>query len=206
MGRPFNVSENIGFDGYSYYCRRCGKAGYSKPTQVRGHLGMCPGTLARKGVLPTTSCNQLPTKHSAPLQNREANQLQLVREAPDAGFTGSQLLQQPVVVGPVGSSYQDQQLAGLSERVSAMENHYNHILQERNMPQTTQDWFNKNKSIIIIAGIILVAVWMMNQSRPACSTSETSSVKKSTFGNVGEKAVYRLIDKGISKSVDRLFS
>lgn len=58
MGRAFDVSVNIGFDGGTYFCKRCGKAGYERATQVRGHLAMCPGTLMRKGVESTTSSNQ----------------------------------------------------------------------------------------------------------------------------------------------------
>lgn len=56
--RAFNVSDNIGFDGETYYCRRCGKDGYARATQVRGHLALCPGTLARKGV-PTSEASVL---------------------------------------------------------------------------------------------------------------------------------------------------
>jgi len=36
------LNDYAGHDGNSYFCRRCGKAGFSSIMQVRGHLSACP--------------------------------------------------------------------------------------------------------------------------------------------------------------------
>jgi len=202
MGKAFNVSDNIGFDGNSYYCRRCGKAGYWKATQVRGHLAMCPGTLARKGVSPTTSCNQLPSGNGAGLQESPANQLQPVRGASGGGLGGSQLLQPVVVDGPVANplagGYQE-----LERRVGVMENHYNHFLMDRNQPEyqsVKQDFFTQYKGVIIVGALILLAMLLSNKG-----CSEPSTGKGVNVGDIGGRALSKLVDTGITKGVASLF-
>ena len=38
------ISEKIGKNSNGYFCRLCGKGGYKKMAQARGHLSMCPKT------------------------------------------------------------------------------------------------------------------------------------------------------------------
>ena len=35
------ISKSVGYDGYRFFCMRCGKAGYSTIAQVIGHLVIC---------------------------------------------------------------------------------------------------------------------------------------------------------------------
>ena len=35
------ICENVGHDGESFFCMRCGKAGYSTKAQAIGHLVIC---------------------------------------------------------------------------------------------------------------------------------------------------------------------
>ena len=42
------VEKFVGFDGQTYFCRLCGRAGFKSVASVRGHLGYCP---SRKGGL-----------------------------------------------------------------------------------------------------------------------------------------------------------
>lgn len=51
--------------------------------------------------------------------------------------------------------------------------------------------------------IVLFAVIMMNQNRQCPSGSGTGGGR--AVGNVGEKALAKLMDRGISKAVDSLF-
>lgn len=205
MSGPFNVSENIGFDGYSYYCRRCGKAGYQRATQVRGHLAMCPGTLSRKGILPTTTYNQLPTGNGAALQHREANQLQPLRAASGGDAGGSQLLQPLAVVGPV-----DNHLAGnyqeLDRRVAAIENEYAHLLYQRNRPQ--QSWPSKNIAWIVLAGIMLIG--LLSGMGQSCECPAPGSPPKRSSGprmtKLSERVMNKAADVAITKSLGRIFS
>lgn len=194
MGQAFNVSDNIGFDGSSFFCRRCGKAGYERATQVRGHLAMCPGTLMRKGVEPTTS----------------SNQLQPLASGYNGGLSGSQLLQPLVVAGPVTNPVDgpvDSRYEQLAGRVTQMENHYNHVLQTVNQPQyqpatAKQDFFSQYKGILILGAVILFALILSERSNNCPATSDGKSSKAA---DIGTKALGKLLDTSITKGVSALF-
>jgi hypothetical protein len=208
MATPFNVSENIGFDGYSYFCRRCGKAGYSKPTQVRGHLAMCEGTLIRKGLPPTTGYNQLATGNHAGLRDRGANQLQPVRAASFGALDGGQLQPVEVVVG--GGNYQlDNQFQQLAGRISALENEYRHSLMEMNRPKA-ESWVSKNIAWLVLGGILLLVLLsgglgQVCQSPTGVSGSQPVRSGGSPFSSLGPKLVGTAVQRAMSKSIDRMF-
>jgi hypothetical protein len=208
MGRSFNVSENIGYDGFSYYCRRCGKAGYSKPTQVRGHLAMCNGTLIRKGLPPTTSCNQLPTGNHAGLRDRGANQLQPVRRASLGALPEVQLQPVEVVVGP-GNYQLDDHYQQLDGRIAALENEYNHFLMERNSPKG-ESWVSKNMGWLVFGAIVLFAIvsggfGQVCQSPTGIGQAQSTGSTGSPFNSLGPKLVGKAAERAMMKSVDRLF-
>ena len=208
MAKAFNVSENIGFDGYSYYCRRCGKAGYQKPTQVRGHLAMCRGTLLRKGMPPTTSYNQLPTGNGAGLQNPGANYLQPVRPAYGGNLGGGQLQAVEAVVGP-GDYHLVDQVNQLNHRVGLMENEYNHILQERNQPKQ-ESWLTKNMAWIVLGGIMLIALFSAfgQNGCPVPAGGAGASPKRSgpDINKLSERIINKAADTAITKGFGRMFS
>lgn len=195
----FNVSENIAFDGSSYYCRRCGKAGYQKPTQVRGHLAMCAGTLARKGIAPTTSYNQL----------------QPVRSPVDGGLTGSQLPVVEVVVGPGNNQVVgpggDQVLGFVQQidrRLATMENEYNHIVQQKNQPPQ-ENWLTKNLALVILGGILLFSLLSgmgRSQQCVAGSSEPNNSSSGPNFKKLSERVMNKVADTAISKGIGKMFS
>ena len=188
----FNVSDNIGFDGNSYYCRRCGKAGYERPTQVRGHLSLCRGTLARKGI-PPTSTSTSTYKYLQPLSG-----------AVDGALGDGQQVLQPLEVGPVDSVLVAK-YESLDRRMSAMENEYNHVLVRNNPPINNNDWFGQNKGLVIMVVIVAFIFWTMNQSSCPSNCGESNKTGRSRVSSLGEKAAAKLIDRGITKSVDKLF-
>jgi len=47
----YNISEHIGFDGKHYYCQHCGKSGYERMEQARGHLGQCPKKIPKPRII-----------------------------------------------------------------------------------------------------------------------------------------------------------
>lgn len=190
----FNVSDNIGFDGYSYYCRRCGKAGYQKATGVRGHLALCEGTLIRKGI-PTTSCNQLPSGNGAGLQNPVANRLQPVRYPYDGGLGGDQLQPVAPVVGP--GNYQQlsaiqQEQAILRQQVNQLKNEYSHMLVQGNQPARQDD---KSRWMVpLLVGLVVVI--LISQQKCDCSNVKSSGSSSS----IASRAAGRLVDKSIDKA------
>lgn len=187
MGKAFDVSANIGFDGATYFCKRCGKAGYERPTQVRGHLAMCPGTLMRKGVEPTSSCN-----YSQPLVTGY-----------NAGLSGGQLVEEVVVAGPLSNPV-DSRYEELAGRIATMENHYNHVMQSVNQPEyqpAQQDFFSQYKSLIIVGAIILFA-FILSERSGKCQG--LAGDKTSRAGNIGDKALLKLVDVGVTKGIASL--
>lgn len=187
MGRAYDVSVNIGFDGSTFFCKRCGKAGYERATQVRGHLAMCPGTLMRKGVAPTSS----------------SNQFQPVVSGNNGGLGGGQPVVEEVVVGPVGNSV-DSRYAELAGRVATMENHYTHVMESVNPPQhqpAQQDFFTQYKGLIIVGAIILFA-FMLSERSGKCQVLADGKVSRAS--NIGDKALSKLVDVGVTKGIASL--
>jgi len=175
------ISDNIGWDGQHFFCRRCGKSGYSKMAQVKGHLAMCPGTAISKGAL------LKPAETSQPV----AASCSPVTSAFSGGSSDV-------------SSYQQQQQ--LVDRVGRLENEYNHMLISQNEP--VSDWLSQNKDLLVLGLVVAFIVYMIvQQSKCVCDGSSGSSGRsgKAGLGNLGEKAFTKLADRVISKSVDSIF-
>ncbi len=189
MSKAFDVSANIGFDGSTYFCKRCGKAGYGKATQVRGHLALCPGTILRKGGELTSS----------------SNHLQPLVSGSDGGLSGGQLVQPLVAVDPVPNPV-DGRYEELAGRVALVENHYVHLMNQANPSQqhqsAEQDFFSRNKGIILISVAIFLALILSGRSGNCQGASDG---KSTSVGNIGTKALAKLVDTGISKGVASLF-
>jgi len=192
MGKAFDVSKNIGFDGSTYFCKRCGKAGYGKATQVRGHLAMCPGTLMRKGVEPTGS----------------SKQLQLLASGYNGTLSGGQPVVAAVVDNPVNELV-DNQLAvkysQLEERMIKVENHYTHVMGQINQPaqyQPAQKSFFDQHKVVIIIGVLVFVMTMLEREAGKCGETEN---KGTMMGSLGTKAMSKLVDTGITKGVAALF-
>lgn len=44
------IDDFTGFDGESYFCRFCGRAGFKSVMAVRGHLAACPSRLVKGSI------------------------------------------------------------------------------------------------------------------------------------------------------------
>lgn len=176
------ISDSIGWDGVSFFCRRCGRAGYSKMAQVKGHLAMCPGRAVAKGAVP-----QLAAASCSPVANAPFEGLQVLP-------TASQQQQlQPILASSYGQ---------LDDRVKQLENEYNHMLVERNLP--ANDWFSSNKNMLIIMAVSVVALYLVTRNSQ-CQCDNGSKVVKNGMASFGEKALAKFVDRGITKGVDSLF-
>jgi len=192
MAKSFNVSQNIGYDGYTYFCRRCGKAGYERATQVRGHLALCPGTLLRKGM-PATSKAVLPTSGY--------NHLQVVNGAVNGGLGGVQQPLEEVVVGPV-----DNQLAArfvkLEGQVAQLQNEYHHVLGERNLPASASSWLSQNMGVVVIGILILFVV--LSANRGSCQDG-TSQRRGPDLNKLTDRVLSKAADTVVTKGLGRIF-
>lgn len=202
------VCKDVGWDGQGFYCLRCGKAGFRSEASARGHLSQCKGRAIERGV-PVVGMENLPAPVET-FQRLPVEQVVLPPVGAGAGggtyhpFSGggggggqTTTLQSEAVVDYSGW------YPGVDQRLKALENEYNHMVMSTNQPGAVGDWFSHNKGIIIIGAIVLFAVIMMNQNRQCPSVSGSGGMK--AIGNVGEKALMKLMDRGISKGVDSLF-
>jgi len=185
------ISDNIGWDGSSFFCRRCGKAGYAKMAQVRGHLAMCPGRAISKGAIPQ------------PVSQPVATSCNLVTAAPVGSLGISPTANQQQQLQPVATGYNPAGYDQLVERVGTLENEYNHMLVERNIP--SDDWFSKNKNTVILIAIVAFGFIMMMQQNQSCNGDGSGKSSKSAFNSLGEKALSQFVSRGVSKGVDSLF-
>lgn len=204
------ISESIGWeDGKGFFCRRCGKAGYARMAQVKGHLAMCPGTAIRKGAIPRS---QPPVQLAGQLA---ATSWQPVGSPSNAGLTGQASYQQQQQLEPVDNQpaypnqlasqlgypvYQD-----LNSRVSRLENEYQHSLIQRNSPGGIFG-LDKNALILIIV-VGLLIFWAVEQRGSQCPTVVEGKPKASNkpMGKLSEKVMTKFTDRVVTKAADSLF-
>lgn len=173
--------------------------------QVKGHLAMCKGTQIRKGVPAHIPGPEHPVQLAGQLA---ATGYSPVVEPLPASYSYQQQQQQ---LEPAPTSYG--QLAGvgyleyqqLARRVGEMENHYNHVLQTINAPSPV-DWFSKNKNVVMLVAVVVIAYLLSNMNRQ-CSTLSLGSGSGSG-GNaqgIGQKTLMKVMDRAVVKGVDALF-
>lgn len=197
------VSENIGHDGTHFFCLRCGKSGYDRMAQVRGHLAMCAGTAIRKGVVipnPNPPRPQLQYTPTQPVSQPVATSYNPVATALPLN---SYLPRQPVEQQQLSLVTAGQYNPSLEQRLATLENESHHMLMSRNQPSGFGDLFAQNKTLIICVAVVLFAVLLMNMNR-RCDLGAVAD-RKSSAGEFGRKAFTKLVDKGITKGVDALF-
>ena len=173
------VSVNIGMEGNSFYCRRCGKAGYPSMASVKGHLGMCKGkAIQRAGGVQLAGAS-----HSS------------VGTASIARLGGISAVEPTATAGPeIQLAPADTNYDELSRRVAAVENEYVHLLSENNAPVNSDDWVSRNKDLLIILGILVGLYLLLQQSK--CNCGARANGIGSTLVN---KAAGKAVDYGLNK-------
>lgn len=197
------VCKDVGWDGKGFYCLRCGKAGFKSEASARGHLSQCKGRAIGRGV---------PAIEMGALQSSVEQAVVAPVSVGDNGGTyplfsggggapggGQSTTFLPDIVQVSSGWY-----GNVDSRLKTLENEYNHLLIEKNQPSqyhpVKQDFFNQYKSVIIIGAIVLFAIMLSKQSGQCQSESGSTSM-----GNIGSKALSKLVDAGISKGVSALF-
>lgn len=191
-----NISDNIAWDGQHFFCRRCGKSGYKKMSQVRGHLAMCQGKAIQKGAIP----------QSQPV----GNQLQVVTTASKANLEGSPTGWQPQLAEAVVPSYNQlygNQLSGLSGLVGRIEklekkveNEVQHLLVQNNT--SANDWFSTNKGVVIVVAVgVVLLVLLLRESSCKCEAPGG----RTKANGIGSTLATRAVSKVVDKSLDRIF-
>lgn len=200
------VCKDVGWDGQGFCCLRCGKAEFKSEASARGHLSQCKGRAISRGVFhPLVETVALP----APLGCCEQ-----VLPAYGGGVPTTLLGGAPGGTGggqttslQSGSATEDPGWYGVDQRLRSLENEYNHLLMQRNLQPAgfnVGDWFSQNKAVIIISVVALMIYVLSRQSECECPNGEVGK-KVSKVGGLGQKALSKLTDRAISKSIDSLF-
>jgi hypothetical protein len=173
------ISENIGWDGTYFYCRRCGKSGYSKMQSIKGHLSMCPGKAIQKGAIQLA--NQPATASHSPVGTMSI------------GNVESSPASQPATTAKSDNSQ-------ILSRISALENEYNHMLVENNNPVSSSDWISRNKDMLIILGILVVLYLILQESKCKCANESSGRARANGFSStLANRAASKAIDYGLNE-------
>lgn len=195
------ISDSIGHDGNSFFCRRCFKAGYRLLAAVKGHLAMCPGTAIQKGALPA-SCSQLPTGQGVGLGDLGQPAAAASRSwVGGALFQGSGELasyqQEHQQLGQLQPASNYQQLAAIQQeqetqrqRINRLMNEYSHMVYATNAPSGGID-----KKWILVGAFVLVLLFLSTaRNCPPCESgmgrsSRSSNLKDRVIGKASDKAI-----------------
>lgn len=174
------VCKNVGYDGESYFCMLCGKAGYSTKEQAMGHLAKCK---SRISSLASQLASQ-PASHLATISLAELP-IELPTKLPSDTSAIEHLL-----------SVQGQQIADIKQAQAKYANEIPHLQAVQQMGFlgiSTNGW-------IVIAIIAFVAYSVGRESTCRCSLSEGSPRRR-----LGSSIQDKVTDKAISYGISKLF-
>lgn len=185
------ISKNIAWDGKSFFCLHCGKAGFSSLAAVKGHQSVCPQRARNKGAVPTENSDQLPVR----LPTATPSSYQLANGGEFA---------------PFGSYHQQHQqlLDRLGSLESTVSNELTHLRQAnyQSQGQGAQSWIQKNLTWVVLAGVFVFAVFLYtggNRCPTQCDSD--SGPKGPDLTKLGERVITKAADTAISKSFGRIF-
>lgn len=217
------VCKDISWDGQSFFCERCGKAGYRTELAARGHLGSCKGRAVERGIPASAlggfaaagggayGAQEVPRAAAAGGGGAAAQKR--VVSFPSTGrqveFSAPSYSSYPAELPPQSypQSYpQSSELMGLNARVQTLENELNHQLTLRNRPTggNLGGWIQENLPIVIILGVV-VFIMLYSNSRGSCSVEGTSQRRGLDVGKIGERMLNKGADTIISKGLGRIF-
>lgn len=178
------ICKDVSWDGASFYCERCGRAGFQSEAQARGHLSQCKGRAIQQGK-PSYEPVVLPPAPS------------LVGGGAGAGLGWSGGGGQ-VVVGGGGQGGQYDlvlvRLDGIQQQVNRLSNEYTHMLQTYNAPtnalsQGIPQW-------LLIGLLVLAGFWLI-QSFSSSGCANTCETKTRSGSNLKDRIAGKMSDKMI---------
>lgn len=131
------LTDYAGFDGQSYFCRHCGKAGFKSLMAVRGHQSACPAK-SKQPILPQITYQ--PQRAKIEIKNDVGG-----------GATGS--------VERVSLGLADKRLAVVEDRLARIEQTlYNEVAHLQR--QSNSNWWEDKSFMLLIVGVIAVGLFL----------------------------------------------
>jgi len=197
------VSDSLGYDGETYFCRLCGKAGYRSLAAAKGHLAQCPGKMLQKhGVSPAVSAFSGSPGGGQPPGQLAAASYSWAGAGQNADLQTSSYQQQRQHLGLADAGL-GRQVAELSRQVSRLSNEYHHMVLERNVGFDLGEFFRGKWFWTLAVGLFLAYSF----GRQNCSCPSLGEPSKSSGGgrSLGSALSSKALDRVVSKGIDRIF-
>jgi len=176
------ICENVGHDGESFFCMRCGKAGFDTKAKAVGHQSQCKARNAGLVVPPP------PTTTTPPPYTTTTDHHTTTTPPPD-------------MVLPTSNT--ERQLAGIVQDISEMKQQYAKALNEGPHLEAVQQmqFLGISKEGWMIIGVVaLIAYSLGHSSSCRCPVNDNSSRRTGgRLSSIQDKVTDRAISYGISK-------
>jgi hypothetical protein len=171
------VCKNVGWDGESFFCMRCGKAGFNTKAKAVGHQSQCQARNASLVVPP-------PTTTPPPDHHHITTTLPLAGMVPPP----SNIERQLAMFG--------QQIADMRQEQTKYTNEIPHLQAVQNM-----GFLGISKEGWIIIGVVALLAYSMGHSSSCrCPVNEGSSRRTGgRLSTIQDKVTDKAISYGISK-------
>ena len=171
------ICKNVGHDGESYFCMRCGKAGYSTKEQAMGHLAKCKARETAT-VLPSQPASQLASQPASNLANLPA-------QLPTILPLGTSAIERQLMVF-------GQQLSEIKQEQSKLSNETTHMVAMNN-----QDFFSGKGLLILV--VIGVVAYLLGRENCSCDYSVGGTVRRTKSNGFGSAMAGKIAGKFIDK-------
>jgi len=178
------VCKNVGWDGSSYFCMRCFKAGFSTKAQAVGHQAQCPANEINLGSPPPpTTTTTTPPPYSTIL-------------APLTSTSSPQNIEHQFIIF-------GQLLAEIKQDQAKLANETTHALAVKNQnPFSNVDW---GKVIAWGIGIAVISFLIGRETKVCYCGVETSRSRSPRGRSLGNSVASKVTDKAISYGLNKLF-
>ena len=169
------MCKNVGHDGETYFCMRCGKAGFDSKAKAIGHQAQCPAKESNLGALP------LPTTTTDSHQTTTTLPLPSMILPPDMKAIERML------------TMQGQQIADIKKYQERYSNEVPHM-----QAVNSQGFLGINKNVWIGAGVLIFIAYMLGRENCHCDCSTINRSRNRVSGlgsNMAGKIAGKFIDR-----------
>jgi len=178
------ICENVAHDGESFFCMRCGKAGFDTRAKAVGHQSQCPAKNASLVVPPPTTTTTTPPPYTTTTDHHTTT-------------TPSDIV--------LPTSNTERQLAGMVQDISEMKKLYAKAFNEGPHLQAVQQmqFLGISKEGWIIIGVVALLAYSMGHSS-SCRCPVNDNLSRRTGGRLSS-IQDKVTDKAISYGISKIF-
>jgi hypothetical protein len=179
------VCKNVGWDGVSFCCLRCNKAGFTSQAQAVGHQSQCPMNNKNLGALPQQETVVVPASFGTTLPQYSGGG---TTEVVVPAELDNKAIARMLII-------QSQQIADIKK---SMTNEIPHAIAKQQM-----GFLGISKEGWIIIGVVALVAYSMGHSS-SCRCPVSEGAYRRTGGRLSS-IQDKVTDKAISYGISRLF-